>query len=132
MPVAAELVGLHPYFDDITRSTWLHAEIVERSPCAFVFSVTRPEDWDDLTMARASNQFSLLKLGKLYSIEAARELANIRFNLQMHRNSRGTVGVRDELLRQWQSRRNNKRNSWQTALYRAMSRSDWFCNGGFG
>jgi hypothetical protein len=132
VPQTAEEVGLHPYYDDISTTTWLAAEVVEGDPCGFVFSVSAPRDWDELVTARANGQFRLLQLGTLYASEASRELANIRYNLRMHYDANGAEGVRDELLRQWRSRRNNRLNSWQTAMYRAISQSDWFCDGGFG
>jgi hypothetical protein len=52
-PQTAEEVGLHPYYDDITGSTWLVAEVVEEDPCGFVFSVAAPDAWDDLLAARS-------------------------------------------------------------------------------
>ncbi len=39
--------------------------------------------------------------------------------------------VRHELIRQWQSRREHRLNSWQTAMYNAIAHDDWFCGGGF-
>jgi hypothetical protein len=73
----------------------------------------------------------MLGLGLLYSIEAARELSNIRHNLQMHFDAGGEQAVRLELNRQWQSRQIVATNSWQTALYQALSADTWFCRGGF-
>ena len=130
-PKTAAEVVLHPYFDDIATVQWLTARVVETSPCAVIFDVTRPESWDDLTEARARGQFSLLGLGDLYSGEASRELANIRHNLQSHFAADGADAVRAELLRQWRSRRAHRINAWQTAMYQAIANSDWFCGGGF-
>jgi hypothetical protein len=81
--------------------------------------------------ARLIYQFELLKLAELYSREAAREISNIRYNLQKHFDAGGREAVRQELRRQWQSRRVNRLNSWQTATYKAFSDSAWFCDGGF-
>jgi len=131
VPNAPEAVYIHPYFDDLGDATWLTAAVIEQDPCGFTFSVFRPAHWDDLTHARVQNQFQALALGRLYATEAARELANIRYNLEMHYDVTGAVGVRDELKRQWNSRRANRTNSWQTAFYRAVSESDWFCGGGY-
>jgi hypothetical protein len=130
-PEHAEDVFLHPYFDDITEDPWLRANVVPESPCAIVFGVHPPPNWDNLTAARATNQFQLLELGSLYSSEAARELANIRFNLQRHFNAGGPAAVRTELLFQWESRLANRLNSWQTAMYEAISHDEWFYSGGF-
>jgi len=130
-PNTQEEVFLHPYFDDITADRWLVAEVVQRDPCAIVFDIHRPSSWDNVTEARARRQFAIFRLSYLYSSEAARELANIRHNLQMHFQAGGVGTVRHELIRQWRSRRANRVNSWQTAMYHAIAHDDWFCGGGF-
>jgi hypothetical protein len=130
-PKTAAEVVMHPYFDDIATVQWLTARVVETTPCAVIFDVTRPESWNDLTEARARGQFALLGLGDLYAGEAARELANIRHNLKSHFEAGGANEVKGELVRQWHSRRARSVNAWQTAMYEAMASSDWFCGGGF-
>jgi hypothetical protein len=131
-PKNADEVILHPYFDDITAVRWLAAQVVRQSPCAIVFDIARPESWDDTTYVRARSQFTLLELPSLYSSEAARELANIRHNLQTHFEAGGATAVQHELVRQWRSRRTNRLNSWQTAMYEAIAQDSWFVGGGFG
>jgi hypothetical protein len=130
-PLTANEVVLHPYFDDISKERWLTAVIIQQSPCAIIFGITRPASWNDTTNARARRQFSLLDLASLYSSEAARELTNIRYNLDIHFNAGGVIAVRSELLRQWESRKAARLNSWQTAMYEAAAHDLWFCNGGF-
>jgi hypothetical protein len=130
-PTAPEEVPLHPYFDDVTDKRWLFAKIIQQTPCAFVFDLDPPNEWDSVTEARARRQFSLLGLPRLYSNEAARELANIRYNLGVHYQAGGPSAVRDELARQWSSRRANRLNSWQTAMYEAAVNDPWFYSGGF-
>lgn len=131
-PLTPNDVVFHPYFDNITTSRWLTASVVQQNPCAIIFDITPPADWDAITQARAVGQFDLLGLSRLYSSEAAREISNIRHNLQTHFNAGGAEAVRLELTRQWHSRRANRLNSWQTALYEAVSHDEWFCSGGFG
>jgi hypothetical protein len=131
VPLTASEVVLHPYFDDISKERWLTATIVHQSPCAIIFDIMRPASWDDITNARVQKQFSLLDLADLYSSEAARELTNIRYNLDMHFNAGGVIAVQNELLRQWESRKAARLNSWQTAMYEAAAHDIWFCNGGF-
>jgi hypothetical protein len=130
-PLTASEVVLHPYFDDISKEQWLTAAIVPQSPCAIVFDIERPASWDEITNARARRQFALLELASLYSSEAARELTNIRYNLEMHYAAGGVLAVQRELLRQWESRKAARLNSWQTAMYEAIAHDIWFCNGGF-
>lgn len=130
-PSNVDEVVLHPYFDDVTLTQWLRAKVVPTAPCAVLFFIDKPPDWDQTTYLRATRQFKMLGLGLLYSIEAARELSNIRYNLQMHFDAGGQQAVRLELIRQWQSRQIVATNSWQTALYQALSADTWFCTGGF-
>lgn len=130
-PNTQEEVILHPYFDNITADRWLVAQVVQQNPCAIVFDIHRPPSWDDVTEARARRQFNFFRLPYLYSSEAAREIANIRHNLQTHFRTGGAATVRHELICQWQSRRANRVNSWQTAMYHAIAHDDWFCGGGF-
>jgi hypothetical protein len=131
VPTSRETVVLHPYFDDITREHWLTAQVLQQTPCAVLFRVVPPRTWDAVTTARVNYQFNLLGLPALYSNEAAREITNIRHNLQLHFDAGGADTVRDELLRQWRSRRANRLNSWQTATYEALSHDAWFYGGGF-
>jgi len=130
-PATAGDTFLHPYFDDISGDNWLTADVIEQRPCAVVFDVDPPGSWGGTLSARMRHQFELLKLAELYSREAAREISNIRYNLQRHFNAGGREAVRQELRRQWQSRRVSRLNSWQTATYKALSDSAWFCDKGF-
>jgi hypothetical protein len=130
-PTNPSEVVLHPYFDDISKETWLTARVVRQKPCAFIFDVIRPSSWNDTTEARARSQFARLSLGKLYASQAAHELSLIRKNLQMHLGAGGDEAVRRELQRQWASRISVRVNSWQAAMYHAMASDGWFCNGGF-
>jgi len=130
-PRTAEGTFLHPYFDDTSGDEWLTASVVQQRPSAVVFDVDPPGGWSSILAARMRYQFELLKLAELYSREAAREISNIRYNLQKHFDAGGPDAVGQELWRHWQSRRANRLNSWQTATYKALSDSAWFSNGGF-
>ena len=47
-PKNAEQQTIHPYFDDYTQDTWLHAQVVELSPPALRFYVQGPSHWASL------------------------------------------------------------------------------------
>jgi hypothetical protein len=130
-PTTPEDNALHPYFDDISQQQWLEGRVVQQNPCAVVFRVAPPSAWNAVMIARVKAQFNMLGLSSLYSSEAAREISNIRHNLQTHFDADGAQAVRAELLRQWRSRRANRLNSWQTATYNALSHDTWFYSGGF-
>lgn len=127
----AEDVFLHPYFENADTIQWLKGGVLHQSPCVVLFHVEPPSGWSAVTISRARLQFKLLNLASLYSSEAAREITNIRYNLDQHFQSGGADAVRGELERQWHSRRANRINSWQTAMYEALARDQWFHNGGY-
>lgn len=130
-PTGAGDTMLHPYFDEVSDKQWLAAYIVQRSPAAVTFHVVDVDDWDDVLNARIAHQFNLLGLSGLYSSQAARLTTDIRHNLLRHFDHGGASAVRAELVCQWESRQANRLNSWQTATYKALAESDWFCDGGF-
>lgn len=131
VPTASENAVLHPYFDDISRERWLKAWVIQQDPCALIFKVAPPPNWNAVLTDRVRYQFNLLGLPSLYSNEAAREISNIRHNLQRHFDAGDARAVQEELMRQWRSRRTNRVNSWQTATYEALAHDAWFCDGGF-
>lgn len=132
-PTCASDMPLHPYFDDLSGHTWLRADVVARDPCAVLFRVSCNHHWSDELCARLDLQFRTLGLAKLYSQQAAREMSAVRRNLIriFESSDDGAEAVREELDHQWQSRRDDRRNSWQTAMYCALSKNDWYCDEGF-
>ncbi|MBI5611768.1 MAG: HNH endonuclease [Gammaproteobacteria bacterium] len=122
---------LHPYFDDIEGDVWLVAEVVEDSPAALRFVVDPPVGWDGMMVARVLHHFKVFKLSILYASHAAEEIVNIRASLEMIYGRSGAGAVRAHLLEQAGSREAVHANSWQTATYKAMAVSNWFCEGGF-
>jgi hypothetical protein len=131
VPTSAVEIILHPYFDKVSDQKWLSANVIEVTPAALTFHVVEVIGWGDILNARIAHHFDLLGLGVLYSIQAAREITDIRYNLQRHFDYGGADKVRAELNYQWKSRQANRINSWQTAMYEAIAKSDWFCDGGF-
>ena len=130
-PRLANDTMLHPYFDEVNNRQWLFARVVETKPAAVKFQVEYVDEWDDVLNDRVAHQFKLLRLGYLYSSQAAREIIDIRHNLQRIFDSGKASAVRDDLEYAWDSRQKNRINSWQTATYQALAKSKWFCEGGF-
>jgi hypothetical protein len=131
VPSCASDALLHPYFDAASDRQWLSARVVVGPMAAVTFYVLQVAEFDASLNARIAHQFRVLGLAKLYSSQAAREMAGIRANLMRHRDSGGAAAVRLELRHQFESRQASQINSWQTATYQALSQSDWFCDGGF-
>ena len=130
-PISEDDTLLHSYFDKVNEQQWLFARVARRIPAALIFYVSAVAGWSDILNARIAHQFDLLGLAALYASQAAREITDIRQNLQQHFDNGEAAAVRAELRRQRKSRQANRVNSWQTATYQALAESDWFCDKGF-
>jgi hypothetical protein len=130
-PMSPQEVTLHPYYDNIENVQWLKADIVEKSPPAVIYSVQPHTDWDALLSQRVTNHFNSFEINQLYSKQAAVELTNINYRLQKLFDDKGVIGVHQHLQEAAESAEHANKNSWQTALYRCLAGSLWFCDGGF-
>lgn len=130
-PNNSEEETLHPYYDDIENDTWLSASVVKSTPASITFYVNPPATWDKLLSDRVKFHFSSFSLDKLYTTQAAVELTHINLRLNNIYSLSGKVGVRSHLLESAESRLYANKNSWQSALYNALTSDDWFCDGGF-
>lgn len=131
VPASAETVTLHPYFDDVEADVWLAAVVIETSPASVAFSVTPPPHWPAVQAARVRHHFAVFGLAKLYALQAAEEIVNVRHDLMRVRGVDGPPGVAEHLTHAAASRAAAHVNSWQTATYRALAASTWFCAEGF-
>lgn len=122
---------IHPYFDDVDTDMWLYAKVFETSPAVILFYVNPPENWNATKTRRLKHHFKLFKLSSLYSSQAATELINIRDRLSDLFDEAGDLAVREHLRDEARSRESAYLNSWQTAMYRALANSEWYCLGGF-
>ena len=130
-PISEEEQTIHPYFDDFGEDCWLHAEVIESSPTALRFYVEAPVHWTPQKQARAEYHFKIFKLAKPYASNAGNELINMRKRLVDLYNIGGIIALKEHLKEQADTCQNAYLNSWQTATYKALSNSDWFCSGGF-
>jgi len=130
-PIKSEEETLHPYYDNIEGDYWLYCRVVENNPVSLLYFVDPPGNWSEILRIRIENHFNVFHLAELYSTYAAEELANIYFSLQNLNQNKGENGVRNHLYEEAVSRARSLKNSWQTAMYRALANSDWFCTGGF-
>ena len=131
-PSRADDSPIHPYFDDISGEQWLHATVVEHDVAVVKFHVNLVSNWTDQLNSRVRRQFEKLNLASLYSFQAAQELTGQRANIARIFDARGAAGVREEMVHQQRSWENVRLNSWQAATFHALSRSTWYCSGGFG
>ncbi|WP_419880601.1 hypothetical protein ACN6MY_13185 [Peribacillus sp. B-H-3] len=125
-PLRAEEETLHPYFDDIEDDLWLEAEVLPQKPLGFKFYVERPDNWDELKYKRVKNHFSTFKLGPLYSIFAAEEFSMRDLTLKKIFDKSGPTELKTQLEDYVESTERVHLNSWQSAMFRALARSEWF------
>lgn len=122
---------LHPYFDNIDDDVWLTCTVIDPPHPRLNFSVTPPLTWDAIITQRAVHHFEKLKLEELYLSEAAAELESIKKQLEGILRDAGVQEVQRHLQEGHASRLASRKNSWQTALYGALSSSSWYYSGGF-
>lgn len=130
-PSTASEQTLHPYFDEVDDEVWLSARVVENSPPAIVFSATPPNTWPAVKCDRVRYHFETLCLGSLYSSNAGAKLINIRFSLMHVAERGGSEDLKTHLAEQAGFRQTAEKNSWQAAMYVALSKSNWFCEVGY-
>jgi hypothetical protein len=121
----------HPYFDLVEDSQWLFARLERVGGLSVIFYVRDVVTWTPEKRQRASKHLSLFELDTLYATQAADELLNMKYRLEQLYANGGTGSVRSHLEEAAVSRRNNHINSWQTALYEALSQDEQFCAGDF-
>ncbi len=131
VPTSAELVTLHPYYDDLGEEVWLRARVVELHPAAIRFDVLPPASWDAVLAARVRHHFKSFGLATLFASEAAEELMHMRHQLRSLRAAGVRDGVKAELLRRAESCAAVRPNGWRAATYRACADNRWFVDGGF-
>lgn len=132
-PKTAKKQTLHPYFDhqNFINEQWLFANVIEVTPAVIEFYVDPPSHWDDISKARVHSHFNDFGLFSRYSIEASNQLACLRGTLIFTWNTSGFTGVRLQLMIDALGYFQQHKNSWQTAMYQALAKSEWYCNGGF-
>lgn len=130
-PTSEEEQTLHPYYDDIEGDEWLIAEISQSSPVSVRFFVSPLRSMDKVMAARVRFHFKCFKLAELYASHSACEIISIQRRLGRLFDQAGAAAVRMHLQEEADSRAAVHINSWQTAMFKAMAASKWFCEGGF-
>ena len=122
---------LHPYFDHrkYVNDKWVVADIDFAGPTVARFRAEPPTAWTNDERRRASEHFKAHDLSKRYAIRAASELTMLNRSLQRTRATSGGQEVAKLLADFADGHRELCVNSWQTALYEALSNSMRYCNG---
>ncbi|MCF8465117.1 MAG: hypothetical protein K9G41_09755 [Flavobacteriales bacterium] len=122
---------LHPYFDDIEDILWLHAEIIEGEIISVNYYPLQSSEMQDSVFTRLKFQFETLELNEMFAVNAATTLSNIKMEMTDLFESGGAEEIRRNLARSARSRRASNINSWETALYVALSENEWYHSEGF-
>jgi len=132
-PASPQDVILHPYFDNIEDERWLYAEVVEAKPATLRFFVVPSATLaaDKILSARVHTHFDTLELDALYRSISSEELSGLRFALSKILDAGSPNDVRTHLKSVAESWRAARVNSWQTAMYEALSDNVWYYSGGF-
>lgn len=125
-PQTAEEQTLHPYFDDLGDHVWLTARVGGLPKPAVTFHAVPPPAMPEVMAARVRLHFTTLKLGKLYGSQVGPELRSLSHTLR-GKHPTAVPGYLTERAEGWH--RENP-NCWQAALYRGLSTSEWYTEGG--
>jgi hypothetical protein len=133
LPETPEQQCLHPYFDHglITTEQWLFAKVIETSPATIQYFVRPPKDWEQIDKERVETHFFDFDLSSRFSTQATTELTILKELLLYDYNINGMDGVQSELKKRATVAFGLHKNAWNTALFQALAKSDWYCDGGF-
>jgi len=122
---------LHPYFDDFDDATWLSATVILGAGVSLSYQVADVQEWPPIKIERVRHHFEIFQLGKLYATQAAEELSLIKHRLEKLFDQGGIAAIQAHLGEEAETRERAARNSWQTAMYRAIAESGDFISRGF-
>ena len=129
-PTSSEEEIFHPYYGDISMEQYLFAKVNEENIPSVIFYI-KSSNPETLMEKRLKVHFNLFELNNLYISNSARLLADINYGLSNLYTLIGKDAVKGHLKGEFESRYYNNKNSWETAFYEALYKSDWFCDGGF-
>lgn len=124
---------LHPYFDGgpFITEQWLFAEVIQTQPASVQFYVSCPNYWQASVKARVRHHFRSFDLKFRFAVEAGKELSGLSPRLTRYHYNDTPTQIRDVLRETLDIEINNHVNSWKTALYDALIKSNWYCKDGF-
>ncbi|MFG2399334.1 HNH endonuclease [Streptomyces lydicus] len=125
------LLMFHAYFDEFPDTEILLAEIDVDSTVSIRYSLHRSDEIDDITFGRVEKQFKILGLFDFYQMEAVAELTDQIDLYDETYASLGDSGLRSTLSALARGAERASVNHWKAALYRALSRNEEFCSGGY-
>lgn len=123
---------IHPYFDNIDSEQWLFARLVNSDYPVIEYIITKPDSWSECLFERVKNHFHIYELESLYASNAMTLLNSHRHAFQeLRKNTNGTDELNSHIQLLYTSFKTSNLNSWDTALFFAISGNDEFYNGEF-
>lgn len=120
---------LHPYYDNYTNEQWLYARVLQTSPVSIQFYVNAPVNWRQLDKDMVQAHFNNYELAERFSVEASNTLADLREGFILHHSTSSII--QQELQKKAMGFASRHKNSWETAMYQALSQSQWYYTGGY-
>lgn len=113
---------LHPYYDDVDSTEWLHAKLtaINGSIAAEYYVDPHIAQIDHGLFQRLTLHMEMYKLGKAYSIQASTEISENSFMWKMKIQEWGEEEFKQYLQDCLKSKEQSQRNTWNTALLRAL------------
>lgn len=143
---------IHPYYDDFSNDQWIYAKVIKGtllsmnftvvapSPGAITvrkvqikssgieFYVNSPSHWDSTDKKRVEAHFKNFLLNERFPVQATTILAMHQYKFSRYQNPNT---IRVALREEANSYRSISLNSWQYALFQALSADSWYYSGGF-
>lgn len=110
---------LHPYFDDAQNIEWLSAAVVSTYPICVSYTIDGALQDAELR-DRLSNHLKVFDLKERYAKKAAEEISANKLTYQAVLDAGGLEGLRSYLQLLYASAYSAEKNSWRTALYKAL------------
>jgi len=124
---------LNPYFDNLIKDKWLIATIKKqgRKPPVLLFKAEPSNRIPALLSERIKWHFNKFKLAELYTSQSGRHLSGIAESLKREWEQGGIDNLRVALEEHYNSWSTINVNSWQSAMFAVLVKSQWFISAGF-
>lgn len=118
-----EQTTIHPYYDDVQSFEWLRAVIITVNPFSVKYKIDE-RITEEPIRSRLLQHLSTFNLSERYAAKAAEEVISLRCYFHSIFDEGGIIELRNYLSRIHRSCYANEKNSWRTALYKALLDSD--------
>jgi len=122
---------IHPYFDDISRYSWLKAKIVTKEPLTLEYTVVNNPNYSPLLNQRIKFHFKNMNLANLYSLRAISEIIIFKSNIKNFTEKYSSLEIKDLISINYKSQFEMNKNHWRTAFYEALINDKWFISTGY-